>query len=106
MQYIPKNLQYLWQFITQLIFESKNPISQTTVVFLHHYNVCVTHHTIVVHRCHSFVQSEILETSYFGKDVVEDTSLVYTFGEVHLFYCHLSRLLDFCLATVDHTVCT
>ena len=82
----------------------QHPVSQRTVVFLHDDHIGFVDHTIVVHRGDSLVQPKVLQATNLSEDVVEDTPFVDTFGEIHLFYGHLSGFLYIGLTAVDHSI--
>ena len=67
------------------------PIFQGTLISLHDNDVGIINDPIVVHACHSVFQSEFFKTCYFCEDIMENASFIDAFGEIHLFYCYLSR---------------
>lgn len=64
----------------------------------------MSNHSIVIHSCDSLIQSEVLEASYFGEDVMEDTPLVYAFGKTHFLYGYFSRRLQVGLTAVYDSI--
>lgn len=84
----------------------KDPLPEGVVVPLHDNDVGVVDNSIVVHLSNPIIQPKVLQASNLSKNIMEDASLIYAFGEVHLFDSNLFGLVNVSFATVNDSVCS
>ena len=65
-----------------------SPVTEWTCILFHDDVVRLLVYAIIVKICHTFFKPELLEASYFCKDIVKYTSISDVTGDIHLLDCH------------------